>query len=34
MLAGREGSYAHVCSAVAERCSCPTFGFYERLRYA
>ena len=34
MLAGREDSYAHACCAVTERCSCPTFSFYERLRFA
>jgi hypothetical protein len=34
MLAGREGSYAHACCALTERCSCPTFSIYERLRFA
>ena len=34
MLAGREGSYAHRCCAATERCSCPTFSVYERLRFA
>jgi len=31
---GAEGSYAHACCAITERCSCPTFSIYERLRFA
>jgi hypothetical protein len=34
MLAGREGSNAHACCAVTERCTFPTFSIYERLCFA